>query len=143
MKCASCRKSISIIQLLVGHKDCRAEDQEREVEQLGIQRLLNAATEPPDRLNVVKSENISILPQSVVMPGYWATQSQTSTTTKKSPDVEPELGTPVIECSRAYGSWRCRCPHCTGSADKVQVELAVSKKYQKLSDRNSLHDVAL
>ena len=109
MKCASCRKSISIIQLLVGHKDCRAEDQEREVEQLGIQRLLNAATESPDRLNVLKSENISILPQSVVMPVYRATQSQTST-----PDVEPELGTPVIECSRAYGSWRCRCPHCQG-----------------------------
>src|SRR5437879_6091838 len=114
MKCASCRKSISIIQLLVGHKDCRAEDQEREVEQLGIQRLLNAATEPPDRLNVVKSKNISILPQSVVMPVYWATQSQTSTTTKESPDVEPELGSPVIECSLAYGSWRCRCPHCQG-----------------------------
>ena len=117
MKCASCSQSISIIQSLFGHKDCRSEHQERELEQSGIQRLMNALnSDEPNRLKALRSENVQ---QSGVMAVYPTTESQaTSAITKELPNVEPEPGTLVMECSLAHGSWRCRCPQCL-EADKV------------------------
>ena len=111
--------SISIIQLLVGHKDCRSERQELELEQFAIQRLLHTTTaDNPERLNALRSEKSSIVPefgQTAVCP-----ESETSTIATEAPEVLPELSTSVIECSLSTGSWRCRCPNCL-EADKAQI----------------------
>ena len=61
MKCASCDENLSIIQSLVGHN---CEDRQRELEQLALQRLLDATTPDESERVEIKLEKISVVAQS-------------------------------------------------------------------------------
>ncbi len=125
MKCASCDQSISIIQLLVGHKCCRSQDQERELEQSTLLRLLTTIPDEPKPLSIPRTQKTSTAPQSEVIAIYPTTESQTTPITTELPELSQLKSEPDI---RAGGhSWRCRCPHCL-AADKVPLKLACPKK---------------
>ena len=98
-------KTIPIVRILTGNKNQEKESKGR----VEIQRLLDFTVgEQPERPILRKSK---MIPSSVPDTQLVALEEEARQTLSPEPEIAD------IECSLAYGSWRCRCRLCL-DADK-------------------------